>query len=294
MSNELRYYYDFDYYFVMTSFSHISSKESFLSFLSIEMMSLCKNLAVLLLFLNALRSQLLAHAVPTSPPVTRPRILFMTAGGADDEDYGDYSDNPNSPPIVSSSMKPFFHERKPCPYNPCLENQEPCTHLSARTGCLCPGLSGSDEPPHAPQLKGIVPVSEGDDRGKVEVQWCSPPSVVSGYRVVVEGSGGDALEFGEALRRGLVGSLEVGTKVCVEAVNSAGHSAPTEFSCQRYDAPESSEYRLLAGVIGGGLAFLLLLSIAAVILWKCKICRKMKRDSNDGLGNPSYSTEGTL
>ncbi|KAF7667630.1 hypothetical protein LDENG_00054680 [Lucifuga dentata] len=262
-----------------------------------DMTSLCRNLAVLLLFLNAsplLRSHLLAHAGPTSPPVTHPQILFVTALGSDDYDE-DYPDN-KSPPIVSSSLKPplVFQEPQPCQYNPCLENQEPCAQLSARTACLCPGLSGADEPPHAPHLKEMVPVSEGDDRGKVEVQWCAPSSVVSGYRVIVEGNGGIVLEFEKASRRGVVGSLEVGTKVCVEAVNHAGHSAASEFSCKRYDPPESSNHGLQAGVIGGGLAFLLLLSIVAVILWKNQMCHKAKRDSAEGLGNPSYSTEGTL
>ncbi|KAM7389832.1 hypothetical protein PAMP_023786 [Pampus punctatissimus] len=257
-----------------------------------------RNLALLLLFLSTsplLHSPFFTHAVSTFRPITLPRIRFVT--GLDSEDYDDdEDDHHSSPPEVLFNVETSIHHRElqPCKYNPCLEKQEPCSKLSGRTGCLCPGLSGADKPPHAPRIQGLLPVSDGDNRGKVEIQWCAPPSVVSRYRVVVEGREGDALEFGDALRRGLVGSLEVGTKVCVEAVNHAGHSTPSDFSCKRYDLPESSDQKLLAGVIGGGVALFLLLLIAAVILWKHRMYKKAKRNSTDGLGNPSYSTEGTL
>ncbi|XP_068571021.1 LRRN4 C-terminal-like protein [Cebidichthys violaceus] len=263
------------------------------------MTSLRKNLAVLLLFLSAsplLHSHLFTHATSTSAPATRGRIKFITGLNSDDNYEDDYHDNDNhsTPPEVVDSVKTTILQGMPqlCQYNPCLENQEPCNQISERTGCLCPGISGADNPPHAPRIQVLQPISEGDDRGKIEVQWCAPSSVVSGYRVVIEGS--ETLEFEEISRRGLVVSLEVGTKVCVEAVNSAGHSTPSDFSCKRYNPPESSDHNLLAGVIGGGVSLLLLLIIAAVILWKYQMRKKAKRDSADGLGNPSYSTEGTL
>ncbi|XP_008278554.1 leucine-rich repeat neuronal protein 4 [Stegastes partitus] len=261
------------------------------------MTSLCRNLATLLLFISPLMlSHLFTHAASTSPPITRPRIIFMTGLDLGD-DYGDdYADSHSSPPKILASMRtPLLHQGPSlCQYDPCLEDQEPCARLTALTGCRCPGMSGADEPPHPPRIAALLPVSDGKDRGKIEVQWCAPSSVVSAYRVVVEGSDSGFLEYGNALRRGVVGSLEVGTKVCVEAVNSAGQSATSEFSCKRYEAPESSDDKLLAWIIGGGVALLLLIVITAVILWKCQICRKAKRDSADGLGNPSYSTEGTL
>ncbi|XP_074504784.1 uncharacterized protein LOC141775376 [Sebastes fasciatus] len=264
------------------------------------MTSLCRNLAVLLLFLTAsplLHSHLFTRAASTSPPVTRPRIIYMTALGSDDDyedDYGDEDHNPNHTPEVQDKVNTFLHQSPPqlCQYNPCSENEEPCEKISEKTGCLCPGVSGADVPPRAPRIQVLQPISGGDNRGKIEVQWCAPSSVVSGYRVVIEGSEG--LEFGGVSRRGFVESLVVGTKVCVEAVNSAGHSSPSEFSCKRYDLPESSDHKLLAGIIGGGVALLLLLIIAAVIFWQHQMRKKAKRDSADGLGNPSYSTEGTL
>ncbi|XP_044061157.1 LRRN4 C-terminal-like protein [Siniperca chuatsi] len=261
------------------------------------MTSLCWNLALLLLFASPLlHSQLFTHAASTSPPVTRPRIIFLTGLGSDDEyDDVDDLDNHSSPPEKLYPVKTTLLQQAPqlCQYNPCLENQEPCTNLSAKTGCLCPGVSGADKPPQAPRIKVLLPVTEGDDIGKIEVQWCAPSSVVSGYRVVIEGNEGDAKEFGDVSRRGVVRSLEVGTKVCVEAVNNAGHSTPSEFSCKRYDPPKSSNGYTLAWVIGG-VVLLLFLIIAAVILWKYQMRQKAKRDSTDGLGNPSYSTEGTL
>lgn len=213
--------------------------------------------------------------------------------GSDD----DYDENPSSPPPEQMSPdKTVFLQREQqlCQYNPCMENQEPCTQIAEKTGCLCPGISRGDMPPHPPRISVLQPVSEGDDRGKVEVQWCAPSSVVSKYRVVVQRSDRDPLEFQEFSRKGLVGYLEAGDKVCVEAVNKAGSSIASDFSCKRYDPPGSSDQNLLAGVIGGGVALLLLLIVTAVIFKKCQMCQKAKRDSADGLGNPSYSTEGTL
>lgn len=268
-------------------------------FLSIEMTSLGKNLAVLLLFLSAspfLHSHLSSHAASSPPPATRPRIIFMNDLSSDDIFEDDYLDNDNnsSLPEVVHTMKTTklqLHTQL-CQHSPCLENQEPCKLISKRTGCLCPGFSAANELPHAPRIHMLQPISKGDNRGKIEVQWCAPSSVVSVYKVLIEGS--ETLEFQEVSRRGLIGFLEAGTKVCVEAVNSAGHSVPSDFSCTRYDPPEFADHKLFAGVIGGGVALLLLLIIAALILWKYQLRKKAKRDSADGLGNPSYSTEGTL
>lgn len=200
-------------------------------------------------------------------------------------------------PEVVFPVKTTVLQRRPefCQDNLCLENQESCAQISARTGCLCPGISGADQPPHAPRLRGLGPISEGEHEGSVEVRWCAPLSVVSKYRVVVQGSDRQAMEFSSVSRKGLIGFLEPGEKVCVEAVNLVGNSVPSDFSCMRYDPSAfSSDYTLLAGMIGGGIALLVVLIIIAVILTKYKVCQKVKRDSGDGLGNPSYSTGGTL
>lgn len=264
-----------------------------------EMMSLCRNLAVLLLFLIASplpHSHLFTHATSTTAPATRPRIIFLTGFGSeddDDDDDDDYEKPTVLTQVVKSVQNTLVHQApKLCHYDFCLENQEPCGQISAKTGCLCPGVSGGDQPPHSPRIQELVPITRGGDRGKIEIRWCAPSSVVTGYKVLIEG--GEVLEFEDVSRRGLVRSMEVGTNVCVEAVNSAGHSIPSDFSCMRYEHPESSDHKLLAGIIGGGVALLLVLIIAAVILWKHQMRKKAKRDSANGLGNPSYSTEGTL
>lgn len=253
------------------------------------MASLCKNPAALFLFLIAsslLQNHLFIRAASTSSPITIPRLIFGMGSDTDDGEDDTFGDkiSPRTE-VISPVNVPRLHQEI-CEYNFCLENQEPCAQTSVRTGCLCPGFSAADTPPHSPRIQALLPITEGDNKGKVEVQWCAPSSVVSGYRVVLEGKD-ISFDFGDAQRRGVVGSLEVGTKVCVEAVNKAGHSTTNEFSCQRYDTPKSSENSLFAWVIGGGVALVLLIVIAAVLLWKFKVCRKGKENSAGGLGKPT-------
>nr|XP_057919370.1 LRRN4 C-terminal-like protein [Doryrhamphus excisus]XP_057919371.1 LRRN4 C-terminal-like protein [Doryrhamphus excisus]XP_057919372.1 LRRN4 C-terminal-like protein [Doryrhamphus excisus]XP_057919373.1 LRRN4 C-terminal-like protein [Doryrhamphus excisus]XP_057919374.1 LRRN4 C-terminal-like protein [Doryrhamphus excisus] len=251
---------------------------------------------MLLLFLMSwppLSTSPATDAASTSLPSTRPRITFITGFALDDydDDYDEDDLASRPPPEVLATTRTHFLQRALCQFNPCLENQVPCAELAASTRCLCPGISGPDTPPHAPRVHALVPIREGSNRGQVEVQWCSPSSVVTQYRVLVEGQGGQVMDFGSAFRRSPVGFLEAGTRVCVEAVNKAGHSEPSQFSCQRYDPP-SSDHEVLVAVIGGGIALLLL--ILAAIFWRCWKSQKAKRDSAEGLGNPSYSKEGSL
>lgn len=262
-------------------------------YFSRDMGSLCGNLAVLLLFLSPLmHSHLFARASTSSPPTTRKKIIIMEDFPLvnTSTDYDDYSIIPEVVPSVKHSRLHNEPGTTACNYNSCLENQEPCEMIKAREGCLCPGRSGEDRPPHAPRIQALQPITTGENAGKVEVQWCAPDSDVSSYKVIVEGSGSD-LEFGNGARRGMVGYLEVGTKVCVEAINKAGHSSYSDFSCKRYERPESLELKLLAGVIGGGIVLILLLIIVAVVLCRRKMCQKAQRESVSGLGNPSYKSE---
>uniref|UniRef100_A0A8C6U5Y6 Uncharacterized protein n=1 Tax=Neogobius melanostomus TaxID=47308 RepID=A0A8C6U5Y6_9GOBI len=262
------------------------------------MTSLCNNHMVLLLFLSIMpsfNSHIFTRAASTSPPVTRSQILFFTQNGSKYDYDGDDENQSALPDVRVSVKKTSVHQERPqlCQHNPCVEDQLPCANLSQQTGCLCPGFSGASEPPHAPQIHDLLPVKEGPNSGKVEVQWCAPSSVVSGYKVTIEGNGSPQ-EFKDSKRRGLVGYLEVGTKVCVEAVNSAGHSSPSEFSCKRYEPPTTFDRSLMVGVIAGGVILLLLIVIGTVVLCKYLIYQRKDRDSNDGLGNPSYSAAGTL
>lgn len=248
---------------------------------STDMTSLCRNLVALLFFLlPPLNSHLFTNAASASPSVTRPSIKRLTDSPLDDQDddySDDYYDSTDSPPrVLSHTNRPL--QSQLCHYDPCLENQEPCVHLSAQTGCLCPGMSGANMRPHPPRIQALVPVSGGE----IEVQWCAPSSVVSQYRIVIDGRDGDAQNFEDTSRRGLVPTLEVGTKVCVVAVNDAGSSEPSEFSCKRYEAHESLDHTLLVCIIGGGVVLLLLIFIAALICRKYHKFRKGKRESTDG------------
>ncbi|XP_031593164.2 leucine-rich repeat neuronal protein 4 [Oreochromis aureus] len=251
------------------------------------MTSLCRNLVALLFFvLPPMHPHFFTNAASASTPITRRRIIHIIDTGSESQDDYDFNEDEyditKAPPRVMSFPK---MNRKPqlCKYDPCLEHQVPCATLSEQTGCLCPGMSGANVRPHPPRIQALVPVSEGSDRGKIQVQWCAPSSVVSQYRIVIEGRDGEIQKFGDASRRGLVRSLEVGTKVCVVAVNNAGSSDPSDFSCKRYESHESSDHTLMAWVIGGGVALLLLVVTTALICGKYQKFRKGKRDSTDGL-----------
>ncbi|XP_036403433.1 LRRN4 C-terminal-like protein [Megalops cyprinoides] len=221
----------------------------------------------------------------TKPPVTRLRILYVT--GLGDDDYTDYGDEDSKTTRSSHGPNPTLHgDPEPCDFDPCRDGQVPCAQLSANTGCLCPGVSGAHEPPKAPAVGQVS--QEGSE---VLVTWCAPLSTVTQYRVQVDGQ--DPLVFGERARRGTLGPLEAGARVCVEAVNEAGASQPSDRSCLEYKPQDDGSSALKAGVIGGGLGFLLLLSLTALLLWKRNACKKSGGDT-EGLGNPSYSSEGTL
>lgn len=264
------------------------------------MISLSRKLPLFLLFLNVsplLHPQLFTQAASTSRPITRQKINYISVPGSDnDYDDNDYDKDHSSTPEVISATKTTILKNAPklCQYDSCSEKQEPCRNISERTGCLCPGISPANMPPNAPRINALLPINEGKDSGKVEIQWCAPSSEVNKYLVVIEGSGENALEFQAFSRRGLVRSLETGDKVCVEAVNNAGHSIASDFSCQRYDPPKNSDHTWLVGLIGGGVALLVLLMIVLIIVWRYQMYQKAKRESADGLGNPSYSKEGTL
>lgn len=243
---------------------------------------------ILLFLLNGYLANPLKAAVgndtSVKPPVTPFRIRYVTAPG--DYDYKDDEDENNPSRITQPQVPTKEFNPEPCDYNPCQHLQVPCAQLSALSGCLCPGVTGSQDLPKAPSLGKIV--QEGSE---TVVTWCAPPSTVSSYRVVVDG--GEPLVFGEQLRRAVLGGLEAGARVCVEAVNDAGTSAPSPQSCKEYEPQGDEGLPLRAGVIGGGLGFILVLSLAAILLWKYNSCRKPGSD-REGLGNLSYSSEGPL
>ncbi|XP_004545587.3 LRRN4 C-terminal-like protein [Maylandia zebra] len=251
------------------------------------MTSFCRNLvALVFLVLPPMHSHFFTNAASASPPITRPQIIHMTdmgSEGQDDYDFNkeEYDTTTASPRMVSfpkMDLEPLL-----CEYDPCSENQVPCAALSEQIGCLCPGMSGANVPPHPPRIQALVPVSAGSDRGEIQVQCCAPSSVVSEYRIVIEGRDSEVPKFGDASRRGLVRSLEVGTKVCVVAVNNAGSRDPSEFSCKRYECRQSPVLTVMAWIIGGLFALPLLVVIGTLICGTYQKFRKGKRDSTDEL-----------
>ncbi|XP_061818317.1 leucine-rich repeat neuronal protein 4 [Nerophis lumbriciformis] len=181
------------------------------------------------------------------------------------DDYYDIEDEPSTvPPKIVSPRGGIAVQR--CDYNPCTENQPPCSELSAANHCLCPGFTSHLVAPEAPYLKSVA--WNGSD---VVVRWCAPLSYVTAYSVTVGGK--ERQRFGRERRRGGVGPVENFSEVCVVALNNAGDS---EASCVMYQ-PKDHSLPLKAGLIGGALGLLMLL-LVVVLLWRRRRQRKLRRN----------------
>ncbi|XP_016307574.1 LRRN4 C-terminal-like protein [Sinocyclocheilus anshuiensis] len=229
---------------------------------------------LLLLLLLCVMELVCATSVSPSlhqPPLTRVRIIEV------EDDYDEESSMtraPQSPGVTTSRVI-----RRPCDYDPCAVQTTPCDKISAETGCLCPGLTGPEERPEAPELREV----KLDGSGEVFVHWCAPRSTITHYEVTLK-DGNKQLVFGEYLRNGAVPGLKVGEMVCVAAGNQAGLS---EKSCARYESPQPDQAAVSAGIIAGSVAL-------AVVLWRQRTCRKGRMGDTEGLGNPSYTNDGAL
>ncbi|KAK2890791.1 hypothetical protein Q8A67_013434 [Cirrhinus molitorella] len=236
---------------------------------------------VMFLLLCAMESVCTTSVSPSLQhlPLTRVRIIEV------EDDYDDESLkttlSPHSPGVTTSRVI-----RRPCDYDPCVVQMTPCDKISAETGCLCPGLTGPEERPEAPELREV----KLDGSAEVFVRWCAPRSTVTYYEVTLSG-GKKQMRFEENVRNGAIPGLKVGETVCVAAGNQAGLS---EKSCARYEPPEPDQAALNAGIIAGSVGFLLLLLVLAVVLWKRRTCRKGRMGDAEGLGNPSYTNDGAL
>ncbi|XP_023277128.1 leucine-rich repeat neuronal protein 4-like [Seriola lalandi dorsalis] len=177
------------------------------------------------------------------------------------DDYDQFDDpTPNSPNEVSPNG--VIYQR--CKYDPCIEGQVSCAVLAASTRCLCPGATLYDVIPDTPSLRSV-----SWNGSQVVIKWCAPNSYVTGYVVTVKGQ--EWQKFGMAQRSGTLGDIEHIAKVCVVAVNDIGAS---NGSCMEYH-PRDTSLPLTAGLIGGALGFLLLLSLA-VLLWRHQRQRKQE------------------
>lgn len=223
------------------------------------------------------------RATSVSPSLLRPSITRVRV--IEVEDYDDVSSKTTITPQLSGVTTSRVISR-PCDYDPCVVQTTPCDKISAQTGCLCPGLTGPEERPGAPELREV----KLGGSGEVLVHWCAPRSTVTHYEVTLNGRK-ERLSFGENLRNGAIPGLKIGETVCVAARNQAGLS---EKSCARYDPPTPDQAALSAGIIAGSVGFLLLFLVLAVVLWKRRTCRKGGMGEAEGLGNPSYTSDGAL
>uniref|UniRef100_A0A672NES7 Si:ch1073-303k11.2 n=1 Tax=Sinocyclocheilus grahami TaxID=75366 RepID=A0A672NES7_SINGR len=109
------------------------------------------SLLLLLLLLLCVMELVCATSVSPSlhqPPLTRVRIIEV------EDDYDEESSKmthaPQSPGVTTSRVI-----RRPCDYDPCAVQTTPCNKISAKMGCLCPGLTGPEERPEAPELREV-------------------------------------------------------------------------------------------------------------------------------------------
>ncbi|KAL4622945.1 leucine-rich repeat neuronal protein 4-like [Arapaima gigas] len=216
----------------------------------------------------------------TEPAAAPPPILFITVPSEDD-----YSYLTEAPDLTRSGRPDPTRSLIPklCDYDPCRDLQVPCDQLTESLGCLCPGVSGPHVRPSTPRLRSVR--QEGS---AVVVRWCSPFSTVLQFRVTVRNS--STTVSGSHLRKLELEHVDPGATVCVEAINEAGSS---EKSCGTYEVPRVGDLAIKAGLAGGALSLLLLLSVVGVLLWRRKGCRKAG-GHGEGVGNPSYTRDGTL
>ncbi|XP_067113895.1 LRRN4 C-terminal-like protein [Osmerus mordax] len=209
-------------------------------------------------------SQQVSTTHPNTSLTLRPHSNGPQPTNLNSDDYEDaYADDtvPTREPALPGNT-----DLEPCDYDPCQQDQIPCHLLSAQRDCLCPGLTSYLEVPDPPSL--MVLSQEGSE---VVVQWCAPSSPVSSYLVTVDE--GNTKVFGQNVRRGSIGEVPQGVKVCVLALNDSGLSDPAGGSCATFQPSGKSSTALKAGLIGGALGFLLLLSLA-LLLWRLRARRK--------------------
>ncbi|KAL2077700.1 hypothetical protein ACEWY4_027204 [Coilia grayii] len=231
-----------------------------------------------------LKSSLLLLRLPViflclSETISARDIPIHLVFGDDEEETP--TTTPNS---INSDVTRGIIESRLCDYDLCVAQEESCFDIAARTGCLCPGMTLDFEPPKAPDVKGIRP----GESGRVIIHWCAPLSSVSQYRVTVEGKDSQTHVFKSTFRNASLANVHLGQRICVQAMNSAGESSHSEESCSTYTLQKQASTALVTGVVTGGVIFILVLSLTALILWRRKACCKGGSDGSQGLGNPSF------
>ncbi|XP_017348118.1 leucine-rich repeat neuronal protein 4 [Ictalurus punctatus] len=225
------------------------------------------------------------NPVSSKPPVTKTRIRYIGVLDDYDEEETPISKVPEQAGATTTQFIPLK-----CEYDPCVVPKVPCSVVAAQTKCYCPGITGPDELPTAPEIKELKQGASG----LVEIHWCAPQSTVSYYKIIIEGSHEQQI-FSNSSRTGLVQGVMVGSRVCVLAGNNVGFSAESEISCALFEPHKSNQAPEMSWVIAGGISLLVLaLVLAVVLLWRWRRGRKNASMDGEGLRNPSYTTNETL
>ncbi|XP_027027750.1 leucine-rich repeat neuronal protein 4 [Tachysurus fulvidraco] len=245
---------------------------------------------ITLVLLTLLVDFLLAASVTplaSRPPITKTRIRYISV---DYDDGDEETPKPSSKvPEKAGATTTQFIPRE-CEYDPCVVPKVPCSVIAAQTKCYCPGISGPGELPSAPEIKEL----KRGAHGLVEVHWCAPQSTVTYYKVITE-EGHEPQIFSNTSRTGSVNGVKVGSRVCVVAGNNIGFSTESETSCALFDPHKSSQGFQMSWVIAGAIGLLVLALVMAVVLfWRWRRGRKNANVDEEGLRNPSYTTNETL
>lgn len=242
-----------------------------------------------LLLLALLVDILLAASVKplaSQPPVTKTHIRYIGVLDEDDDD----EETPKPISQVPDQAGAATSIPQECEYDPCVVPKVPCSVIAAQTKCYCPGISGPDELPAAPQIKEL---KQGPS-GLVEVHWCAPQSTVTYYKVITE-EGHKTQIFNNSSRTGSVQGVTIGSRVCVVAGNNVGFSTESETSCALFEPHKTNRVLQMSAVIAGCIGLLVLaLVLVVVLLWRQRRGRKNGSVDGEGLRNPSYTTNETL
>ncbi|XP_068116773.1 LRRN4 C-terminal-like protein isoform X2 [Hyperolius riggenbachi] len=255
-------------------------------------------------FMNNQLSIAQPRRITQKQKATREQIQFIT------EEYDYYGDEDDDSYKKSFTL-PTQTSIELCPYDRCKHLQIPCSEIQKSFGgkCLCPGISAHTVPPDSPQLLEIR-----IEQTFIGVNWCSPLSTVTGYRVLygdLEGS----MEMGPLLNQSYrffaLSNLFPGKtyRVCIVAINDAGESkvdpghieekwlgkGGTVGPCGIFNTYNShGSYIYL--VIGITLAILTILLFFSVFIY-CFYCKKRNRkirratEEEMGVTNMSFKAD---
>ncbi|KAK2911916.1 hypothetical protein Q8A67_004049 [Cirrhinus molitorella] len=229
----------------------------------------CGRPVFLLLLIKLLNlSFVLSSSSSSSQNATGPR--FPPSRGSDYySEYDDITIEPLSSSSTVSEVAPSY-----CDYDLCVEHQQTCQQLLEATGCLCPGLSSGFTPPSPPHDLSLTISQDGK---MVEVTWCAPTSIVTHYIVWVKGNDkvmDRKVQVEERKRAAVLKDVEVGARICVEAVNKGGASTEDDRTCVTFEIENpNSGFALKMGIIGGVVGLILLL-LLGLLLWRHKTWQK--------------------